>query len=661
MKLQTLLLAVASFFTCTAPISAQSVLGEFPDGTQHRLQPANTVETDAVTTPKSKARAIALRNLQEATAQFQTATFPAAEMAQRIETSENKKLRLDSLVQTNPDGSNYLRMACTYNEQGLMTRQVNSLWDSTTGQWADVEEYNYEWDEYGYCLMQSMYGYGSGEKIEYKYNDRHLGIEQILYTAGADKVWKELTRGVYEYDDAGNIVDELTYFWENNEWKQATHNTATWDSEHRQTSYESYEWQNGEWSGVSKEEYSWYTDNKLYYKYMYRWMPETRTWQNAQRFLQDWDSEGRLTAQRMRYWNADRQDWTGEYPSWGTNTLLSYDAIIEYDEKGRTVLQDHREWHEAGSVIFSASKMVTEWTDYSDGTYDGEMNAYLYTYGSDDEQWNQRQRTRYNAQDSLVWDFQELADYSGTMMPYYEDKYDYDDRGNQTYYASWTFENGERKPSLEERDTYDTDNNIIEQFFRQPAGDGMIPMGIPSNLRHGPGYEDSDDEGWVNSSHFTYKYENGIRIEKMNWRWDTNLNDWTASAGSRVEYDWDVKAEDMILPLTWEDPYKINYMDEYAGNGDGEWNISRKHYYYSETQAATAVMSADAEISFADNTLQIDTQSDDIDNRVFDLSGKLVYSGNAQEENLSHLTDGIYIVRSVIDGNSHVLKIIIAH
>ena len=52
-------------------------------------------------------------------------------------------------------------------------------------------------------------------------------------------------------------------------------------------------------------------------------------------------------------------------------------------------------------------------------------------------------------------------------------------------------------------------------------------------------------------------------------------------------------------------------------------------------------------------------EGDEFENRVYDMTGKLVYAGHQSEENLSHLSTGIYIVNSCIDGASFTLKIAI--
>lgn len=648
MKLRNLLLTVSACY-CTF-IMAQTNM----ETKLHKVESPELLKSK-IERPVSAASRISQR-AEAASRQLTEPRFSFAAMKAKAQ-ANGSQLRLDSIIKTNPDGSNYTRMYFTFDERNLTTRQLNSYWNAETNSWDTAEEYNYEWDQDGYVLMQSAEIYGGGERRQYTYNDRKLGITQI-FSILIDGEWINQWKGEYKYDDKDNMIDEMIYSWDGTTWVKATHSTATWDEQNRQTSIESTYWNGTEWVGETKEAYTYYLDttDKLTYKGMYRWLADTKQWQLVDMFFQEFNQAGQLTAQKRKFWNDERKDWSGEYESWGPGSgiLYTYDAIITYDELGRTTLQQHKECYNDSTEWVVRSEMVTEWKDgLENGDYESEMNAYLYDYPSGKRTWNQREYGRYNAQGVRTWVLQQMQNPEATEMnDYYEEKYRYDERGNLLYSASWDWEDGIRKPTIEENNTYDADNNIIESYYRSGNSGGGIVIGSPQKAA---GHEPQDDEGWVNTSHFTYKYENGYRIEKMGYRW--NGTDWAGNMGQSIQYDWNVPTSELIVALGYTDPYKIDYMKDYTGNGNGEWLISTTTYYYSD-QASGIRQTESGTITFADNILTV-TGGNDIENRVYDLTGKQVYQGNNPQENLNRLSKGIYIVRSKIDNKSYTLKIII--
>ena len=569
--------------------------------------------------------------------------------------TERNKMRLDSIIGTNPDDSNYTRQYFVFDDQNRITRRINSYWNASTNAWETAEEYNFVWDKDGYVLMQSIEGYGQGERHEYVYNNRKLGIEDVISILNESGEWIKVQKSEYQYDEKDNIIDEMIHLWSGNEWVKATHNTATWDDQKRQTSILSMTWDGTEWIGSTKEDYVWHADDKLSYKGMWRWL-DTKEWQLVDIFLQEFNEAGQCTMQHRNFWNDDRKDWSGEYPSWGPTggTCITYEATITYDEQGRVVLQKHKECYNDSTEWFLGSEMITEWTDGLENSgYESEMNAYLYDYDTKKKTWNQREYVRYNAQGLKTWWLQQMQNADATEMnDLFEEKYEYDERGNLLYSAVWDWIEGIRTPTVEERNTYDTDNNIIESYFREADAGGSIPIGSP---RKGPGHEAQDDEGWKNTSHFTYKYENGERIEKLGWRW--NNSDWSPNFGEAVKYDWSFPASELITPIGWTDSYKIDFTYNYTGDGNDGWFTNTNTYYYAEH--STGINKTEAgNLSFANNILKV-SGGNDIENCVYDITGKQIYQGNNSEENLNHLNKGIYVVRSLIDSKTYILKIII--
>lgn len=648
MRLKDLLLIIGSCY-CTSVI-AQNTVNSLPwkSSIEPKLHQVESPVYDGISSSRTKT----LKKMEATTAEV-TSPWINIDVKEAKAPAENGKMKLDSIVGTNPDGSKYTRQLFTYNDQNIIEERINSYWNATTRSWDTAQEYKFEWDEDGYVTMQYAKAYGQGQRFEYTYNEQKLGIEQITYELNGNDEWVKTQKGEYKYDDKGNMIDEMLYIWSGNEWVKYCHNSATWDDNNWQTSILSMSWNGNEWTGETKEDYVWYAKDKLSYKGMWLWLDDTKEWRLVQKWLQEFNQAGQCTAQKMRYWNEDRKDWSGEYASWGPSAgePLSYDAIITYDELGRTTLQQHKECRNNSAEWFVASEMITQWTDgLENGDYESEMNAYLYDYDTKKKMWNQHECARYNAQGLQTWILNQMQNLEGTeMLDNYEEKFAYDDRGNLTYSASWDWVDGVRKPSVEENNTYDADNNIIESYYR---GSSLKPFG---SAQKAPGHESQDDEGWNNVSHFIYKYENGLRTEKLKWQW--NGSDWTTSIGEGLKYDWNVTSDRLITMHGFGSPYKIDFAYNHTGDGANGWLTITNTYHYTD-ELTSIQQTKSGNVTFNNNLLKV-TGGNKIENSIYETTGKLVYQGNSSEENLEHLGKGVYIVKSMINGKASTLKIVI--
>lgn len=121
---------------------------------------------------------------------------PARVLPALAGTDADGKLKLDSIVTTNPDGSNAALQHFEYDSNGREIKRTNSYWDAAAGTWGEpVEQYDFVWTDDGLILSEQAVGYGTGRREEYKYNEQGLGIEQITYQMGADGSWVAVSKG----------------------------------------------------------------------------------------------------------------------------------------------------------------------------------------------------------------------------------------------------------------------------------------------------------------------------------------------------------------------------------------------------------------------------------------------------------------------------------
>lgn len=583
------------------------------------------------------------------------APWDVKEIRQRV--SADNALRLDSVVGYNTDGSKATMQQFTYNSDGLTIHRANSYYNSATGGWDLAEEYGYEWTDDGLILDEWGKAYGMGTRHTYVYNDRGWGIGQIIYELGADGEWVQSSKGEYEYDDNANITAERTYVWDGSQWQPSTKAVSAYDSKNRQTYIEGYEWDGSQWVGSVKKFYEW-TDkpnpqpiegsNNERFTLSLGCSWNNGAWEPSIMYVQKFDNpDGYITMQETAYWNG--HSWGGGGNTGTTRvTYWKYDENnIEIYEDGYNCIKDSTEWIKTYDV-------TNDWTYDVDGNRNGTSKVVFYRYDSDysltDQYTEEFFEESYNADNLILWhkywdcnlETYELEESS-------EYKRRYDDNGNMTYHIEWLWKGGERRPGVEHTFTYDADGNVTDQVSR--SGGSSVVVGAPA--MRGKDIDPEDLEGWTNSSHFTYAYQNGIRYEKIGYRWKND--EWTTNEGQTVEYDFGHPMESVITPVGWTDPYKIDALYDLFGDGNNGWQKAKKLYYWAEHVPAgvSEVAADDVKVNFDGNVITV-TSDGSVDVKVYNVGGSCVRSSSEKSVWIGDQPSGVYI----LNVNGHTTKIV---
>ena len=252
-----------------------------------------------------------------------------------------------------------------------------------------------------------------------------------------------------------------------------------------------------------------------------------------------------------------------------------------------------------------------------------------------------------------------MPSYDGTFIPMVEDKWAYDSDNNLIETVSYDFEGFDRVPNTWVSFAYDADGNQTEVTGRGNAAGGIKPLKpakaafsvTDRDYRVG---EDDLDENWEYTNHWTFRWENGVQTERLGYVWDGY--DWMNSQGQNNVFDFSVTLKDMMVPEAYTDPYKIDYIEQLHGFGE-DWLSTRMQYYYSEVVNS----SVDGVVSGCGITLYSDTVSsgsgEAVSVNVYDISGKVVYSGEGVSVSLSGLDKGIYVVKAMCGDSSATFKI----
>lgn len=571
--------------------------------------------------------------------------------------AENK-LRLDSIVQQNPDGSYALKQYFVYNDMGKETQRKNWYWDTATASWGEpTEQYDFTWNDDGLILVEQVVSYGSGMRMEYVYNEQGLGIQQTNYQLNIDGEWEPTSKGEYDYDDAGNMIEEMLYTWDGSQWVSSTHNYATWDAKKRQTSYTGYTWNGTEWVGSSKGDYVWFDGprdpdyvegteaERMTYKGDYVW--KDGNWQRYYIFTNSFNEDGRLSGQSELYYNRQYGKWCGG-DNW--DGLLYYNtswkSAHHYDDHGARILDemweclpDSTEW-----LYVSASPTVWEYDEEGnrEGLYRFVQNLYDAQNNKIGESCTQQTYYGYNANNKRTWVLDQVADAEGNWQSLFEEKYVHNEAGLNTLTLVWDWVDGKRTPTSRIEYKYNEDGQLTETLSQNGGGGGLIPMGAPAT--RGADVEPDDEEGWVNSSLWTYEYDHGVMVDKRGYMWRNG--DWATNNGVTTSYDFDYSTADLIVPEGWNNPYKIDWQQNLYSDGSNGWMASSLTYYYTEPTATglTTLPADGAEtgLNIAQDYINVTTDGN-TSLKVYSVGGTLVRESGDKQVYIGDLPAGIYV------------------
>lgn len=578
---------------------------------------------------------------------------PVAPILAKSGQENSGKLRLDSIIQTDVYGTGYAtRQLFEYNDAGKESKRGIYYWDSVSNSWGEpTETYDYEWNEDGLIVSQQGLSGGQGVRYEYKYNEQGLGIEQLTQQLDESGQWVNVSKGVYGYDDRGNMTDEMVYAWTGGQWVQAVHNVVSYDDKNRQASFEGYEWDGTKWQGTSKADYIWFdgpypdyeegtNPDRMTFKEDFNW--NGTGWEPYYIFVNEFYEEGYLKGQSEKYWDATCNKWCGQVSDY----KYTWRSRKTYDEHWAEILSETWKCQPDSTGWLYVSASPTTWTYDGEGNREGLYEFVSFQFDGEGnkigELRNQRTYYGYNADNQKTWLLDQVDNGNG-WESLFEYKYAYNEQGLQTLSAGWDWVDGKRTPNIMTETTYNTEAQPIEMITKN-GGSGLSPLGVPA--MRGAAIEPEDEEGWVNSTRVVYTYENGTFVQSHSYRWSNG--EWMTNQGQEVIYDFNVTSQDAYFPEGWTDPYKINTIDDLYGDGNNGWLKQRRTYYYSEhipsgISTVTTVAGGDVAVVYVDDKIEVSAEGN-VKINIYSVGGTCVKSSSEKSVYIGDLPSGVYIV-----------------
>lgn len=575
--------------------------------------------------------------------------FLSGAQLHRVPESQTKQ-RLDSIVTTvQSTGKPYSKQQFSFDKDNLPVKRVNSLWDENTNEYVPAEVYEFTWDADGYCLSQTQKSdlYGYGIKIEYVYNDKKLGIQQIQSSMNADGSWTPTSKGEYKYDDNANIIEETIYNYDadNKAWTPATHNLATWNDKGWMTMYEGYYWNGTDWEGSDeKKEYTYLTKDQMTQVKSYIWLPDERKWFWYCNYEQDFNDKLLCTRIEKQFYNREFSDWGGHAEYNGT-VYDNNKSVMEYYDDGRHKYDQSFSSEEHGKYTLGAD-WTYDWTDLEDGGKSCYQEASVYdTDGTKTitgifvDGYDAAGNHNYLLEKQRNWN-------TGEILADYERDWTYNDKGLLVNEHTYSFTENGTKPhgDLAVEYTYDDKGNRISTVNyaqKSDSGDegGMKPFGAPSKAT------DAGTMDWVYTTKNEYAYEqDSILVQNYFYRWENEK--WNMANGERDYYDYDTPLSNVIIWPGYSGYHKMDRMLTFIYGTENDFYVNK--YCYSNVTPTSISSINDANTvrvypTLVDNGFTVEAPAD-TEVLVFATSGACVAKTKAGYVSAQNLPSGLYVV-----------------
>ena len=567
---------------------------------------------------------------------------PVGKLPVRREASQ-KGYTLDSLISVKPDGSFYSKQIFNYSPAGKVTEQRDYLYDAATQSWKISNHYVYTWYDNGYLKSdEQITSKGSAIKNEYKYNEQNLGIEKItLRRADANSEYVNYRKGEYDYDERGNMIIEDISAWTNGEWVLNSKTDASYDENNYRKTIEIWKLKNGVLIGTDKQdtEYNKAGLNTLLISYSWE-RKEGRKFDPFARMTNIFMKDTIAVTQDIDYYNLDDNAWTGNFKDRNGAERYNIHASKEFDDRDRVTLSFSEKL--IGDEWFRGSNSDYVYTDNADGSYTCVKTNKLRSVENPEYRTNEIVTTKVDAQGRTVYYFDDFLANKKLSSEWTDT---YDSKGNNLGREEFKYDaNGNRYNYIKSENTYDEWGNIIETYNWKGEA-------VNSDIK----------DTWVYSSRFTYNYEmdGTVRTDKRRYKYVADTDSWVNDFGDGADFDFSVPVSDIVVPTGYNAEYMQTAKYNYKGNGDG-WDTTKFTYYYTHDKetGVNDIVSKDSTLTFSNNTLHVNGGTI-IDNTVYTTDGMIVYNGHNAEEDLSDLGAGLYIIKSIVDGKTTTLKVMV--
>ena len=530
-------------------------------------------------------------------------------------------MQWDSVVETSNDYLYFRKISMTY-ENNVIAKMEDSF----------VYE-NYNNDTVG---DRYIYSFENGKISDYIYYQwDNIGQE-----------WIEDAKYKVSFATLGDTISEMVEEWEyiENKWIPYLKYEYIYDNKGNEVMFSSYYWEsaNSTWRG-DKSEFNYDIYDNQISEIKYSWNVYTNAWQQFFKSEFSFDNNGNQTMNSYYNWDNYNSFWKGTMK----------DSMV-YNQNEMQTMQLFYNWDDINSTWREENKNEMQYDQY-----DNYILYIQFDWNIANNDWDTTDITTYTNQydaNTKLIEVVEVFNNNNSL------KMTYEYTGTQetiTYYSWDTTGGGAWVESLQE--VYDYDNKGNQTMWAHYQWDGANGM-------------------WVGNYKMESWYAGNGEVIKFIYynKWEPG-DTWTASHQNVKTLDESYSIHDLVIPelnivhssiFIYSYPntaYKIDKDESFGWNtASNSFVLSSSYtYYYSEKNTAIIdVLPETGEIKVYPNpvqhTLYIESPETVEQVSIYDISGRVLLQIIYPEQSvdISHLVNGLYLVKVITETTEKVKKIV---
>ena len=191
----------------------------------------------------------------------------------------------------------------TYNEQGLLTEEIDQLWNA---QWENSRRFltTYNSNE-AVIRYEEMMWTGSSWEDSYEYvsvyNNDQLTEYDVQQWNGA--AWDSLYKTTYAYTASGNLETQVELTWNGTDWDNNYRYTYQYNANDDASQKLEEQWWEGAWKNSILDLYTYNAQNQLELDASF-WWPDT-AWKESVNLIFAYDGTGNISDLLTKFWESD--------------------------------------------------------------------------------------------------------------------------------------------------------------------------------------------------------------------------------------------------------------------------------------------------------------------------------------------------------------------
>ena len=591
-------------------------------------------------------------------------TFPTLHRKARSAEDLIGKHRLDSMIGYDNFGNLTQHTVYVYDHRQRPIRQINRV--PVSGELAVHSQIEMEWNDNDFMTqLIRIYPLGQREGFKERYTTHNeLGFPTTIYAYRhilAQNRFEFLGRRMRTYDEHGRLIEIRSEIPVGDGWQPAFRGFLQRNEEGRIIYDRRYDFVNGNWVGSYRVAFK-FREGPLFYSFTHwDWDTGINYWtyrrNYEQTFLPGFTNPSKLASITRRYWNRERNDWSGNGYSIDGIMFRNVYVTMTFDAEGRRL--NELVERDIDGVITRQAEQMHIWQFPTDGTWEEieTINLYVYSPTTGARRWNQQSvHKRQNARRATSVRTSIVLDGVLTHLSEVEE----------------TFHPVSRESTEIRRFGFSAQQNRTPTYRRFRIFEGG-DSGAGTKLLNLISYRGSTDpeNPWIFDFIWYHQWENDMIVRSARYTYHSGIG-LRPAWGSGFDMDFNVPRSELVvfLDTDYDSDYKLLRRFELTGltsGGNDFWGLAPVYLHWNQVTAddlippTSIVPPASGLISIFPNpvadSFTISGLTESALVRITDLNGRIVFEQTVSpNENIlvSHLSAGVYFVRV----NDEIIRII---